>query len=244
MQQNAIGAKLAKIRVVLSHPKDARNIGAVCRAMKTMGLSKLYVVGGSAVITPESKRLAVHAVDVLENGIQMNTLEEAVRGCSFIAGFTKRHGQRRKQVYLTPRQLAGRLQALDAESALVFGNEASGLSDEELMICHGAVTIPSSPQCPSLNLSHAVQVITYEIRRTFCDESTDERYVAIDDQGLNDLVTGMIASINATGFHTQVGPQGMGVFLRDILARATISDNEAKRIGALFSKLSGIITHS
>ena len=209
-----------------------------------MGLSRLYIVGGNSVITPDSKRLAVHAVDVLENSVQMNTLGEAVRGCSFIAGLTRRHGQRRKQVYLTPQQLAGRLQTLDAESALVFGNEASGLSDEELMICHGAVTIPSSPRCPSLNLSHAVQVITYEIRRTFCDESTDERYAAIDDQRLNGLVTGITASINATGFHTQDGPQGMGAFLRDILARASISDNEAKRIATLFSKLSGIIIHS
>lgn len=212
--------------------------------MKSMGLRRLFIVGNSMINAPEARRLAVHATDILDNAVHSDSLERAVRGCSFIAGITRRPGQRRKHIYATPRQLAQKLRLLDSEIAIVFGNEVSGLSDDELMKCHAAVMIPSSELCPSLNLSHAVQVIAYEVRATLYEEGNLPTYSAVDDQTLAEVIAGIITSINAIGFHTQDGPQGMGVFLRDILARATLSTTEAERIGALFAKMAGMTTHS
>ena len=244
MAVNYIDTQLANIRVVLSHPRDPRNVGAACRAMKTMGLGRLYVVGGPDLNTPESRRLAVHAEDVLDSVCRVDTLGKAVDGCSLIAGTTRRQGQRRKQTYLSPAEMAARLRTVKSECAIVFGNEASGLSDDELEACHTAVTIPSSPACPSLNLSHAVQVICYEIRAGLAEGAPDNRRTIIDERTLTSLVADIMTSLHAMGYLTQPGPQGMEVFLRDILARAALTGPEARRFESLFTKLAGMSSSS
>ena len=75
---------LEAVRVVLSRPRDPRNIGAVCRAMKTMGLTRLHVAGALPAELPEARILAVHALDVLEGMVRHPTLEDAVRGCALV----------------------------------------------------------------------------------------------------------------------------------------------------------------
>jgi tRNA/rRNA methyltransferase len=236
--------KAPSIRIVLVRPNEDKNIGSVCRAMKTMGFGALTIVGHKPIDRAEAAITAVHAVDVLERAIHCETLEEAVGDAVLVAGVSRRRGKWRKYFALSPEQLGERVVSIRQGScALVFGNEASGLNASDLARCHLAVRIPSSPEFPSLNLSHAVQIITYQL---FCRLSAARKsgtFSPISGGALNDLVSLMIDSLAGIGFFTQGDPGEMLVFLRDILARAALEQREADRLAGIFDKISGLVAH-
>jgi TrmH family RNA methyltransferase len=232
------------VRIVLVRPNKDKNIGSVCRAMKTMGFSTLCVVGHETIDRGEAAITAVHAVDVLDRAKRCETLEEAVQDSVLVAGISRRRGKWRKYFALNPEQLAERVASIRRGScALVFGNEASGLNAEELARCHVAVRIPSSPQFPSLNLSHAVQIITYQLFCRLHELRGHGKYLPISSKHLDALVSGMITSLADVGFFTQGDPREMSIFLRDILTRAALEQREADRLAGIFEKIGALIAH-
>ncbi len=241
MPADGVLENLKHIRVVLSRPRDSMNVGAVCRAMKNMGLTRLYIAGFPDLDRGKAAALALHASDLLENAVETVDLEEAIEECSFIAGLTRRWGKNRKYVYLDPPGLCEKLHQFEGEeTALVFGNEVSGLTDEEIARCHVAVTIPSSPDFPSLNLSHAVQIVAYEVYRSFCVAPDRPFYTPLSGEKLDALVEHITDSLLSLGFFKLVPPAEMQRFFRDIFARASLSGRESERIEAIFSKIAGI----
>ncbi|MBT3273926.1 MAG: RNA methyltransferase [Spirochaetales bacterium] len=241
MAADRIAAELTFIRVVLARPQDSKNIGAVCRAMKTMGLTRLYITGGNPLDREKADVLAIHASDVLEKAVFTETLEQALAGCDFVAGSSRRWGKQRKYLFLEPVELSERIADYqDREVALVFGNEVSGLSDGEMQQCHVAVTIPSSSDFPSLNLSHAVQIVAYEVYRYFRSSSGRRFYSPVEGEKLDALVNHITGSLGSLGFFKIVNADTMSRFWRDILARAALSGREAERMNGIFTKIAGI----
>ena len=156
---------LSRIRIVLSHTSHPGNIGAVARAMKTMGLTRLYLVNPRYFPDPEAVARASGASDVLDQAVVCKTLEEALSGTVLAAGMSAR----RRDLSLPfcwAREGAAHLVSGEArgEVALVFGNESSGLSNEELSLCQLPIMIPADPGYSSLNLGAAVQLMCYELR--------------------------------------------------------------------------------
>jgi TrmH family RNA methyltransferase len=159
---------LDQIRIVLSHTSHPGNIGAAARAMKTMGLSQLVLVNPGVFPNSQAEAMASSATDVLANAVVCETLAEALTGTSLALGVSARRRDIMSEV-LTPAQAASRLltEAHAAPVALVFGNETSGLSNEELGLCQGLVSIHANPDFSSLNLAAAVQVLSYEVRQNW-----------------------------------------------------------------------------
>ncbi len=159
---------LANIRIVLARTSHPGNIGAAARAMKTMGLSHLTLVDPAVFPNSQADAMASGAADVLENATVCTTLAEALAGTTLALGVSARRRDIVAEV-LTPPEAAARLlgEAQAAPVALVFGNETSGLSNEELSLCQGLVTIPANPDYSSLNLAAAVQVLSYELRQAW-----------------------------------------------------------------------------
>lgn len=158
---------LQSIHVVLVEPTHPGNIGATARAMKTMGLSRLHIVRPKVFPSAEATARAAGADDLLSRASTHDDLISAIGQCGWVVGTTNR--VRRLPVEeLSPPELSLRLlkKARDAEVALVFGRESSGLSNQELEHCHALVTIPTAPGFASLNVASAVQVVGYEILRT------------------------------------------------------------------------------
>ena len=237
-------SKAAEVRIVLVRPRDPRNVGAACRAMKCMGLEDLAIVPEGLLDPAQARVLAHHAADVLDRASVCTDLREAIGDAVLVAGTTRRRGRNRKYFSVFPEQLAERICAIGAGTvAVLFGNEENGLTDEELALCNLAVTIPASPQFPSLNLSHAVQVICYEIFRARTRTRLTP-FLPIGARAAEDLVDTITASLESIGFFTQVTPQQMGVFFRDIIARAALSGDEAKRLGVIFRKISGLASRN
>lgn len=157
---------LTRIRIVLVETTHPGNIGAVARAMKTMGLSRLDLVAPKPPIDAETLARASGADDVLEHAGRHATLPEALVNCRLVIGASARL-RTIDWPLLEPPEAAQRLlaEAAHGEVALVFGRESSGLSNVELARCQALVHIPTNPEFSSLNLAAAVQVLAYELRR-------------------------------------------------------------------------------
>ena len=156
---------LRNIRIVLVRPTYGGNLGAVCRAMKNMDLSRLVLVKPNPGMNfNEAQQMSMHAVDLLESREQFETLADAVKDCQRVYGTTARKGLYRSHSK-SPRELAPELleQAVAGPVAIAFGTEDSGLTNEELAMCTNVIRIPSSTHYSSLNLSQAVIICAYEI---------------------------------------------------------------------------------
>lgn len=150
--------------IVLVRPRDPNNIGAVARAMKNFGFSDLAVV---AIHPPTWSEItsAVNATDVLTNARVFATLAEAIADCNLVVGTTDCTRVEGKQTVYTPFDLSRNLAAADYKLALVFGSEKHGLTNDDLSHCHRVMSIPTLPDCPSMNLGQAVAVCCYELIR-------------------------------------------------------------------------------
>jgi tRNA (cytidine32/uridine32-2'-O)-methyltransferase len=134
--------------------------------MKNMGLSRLYLVQPEMFPHGDAIARAAGATDVLDGACVVDTLEEALVGCSVVLG-TSARDRRIPWPLLDPRECAQTSlhhAETGGEVALVFGREYAGLTNEELQRCNFHVHIPSDPEFGSLNLAAAVQVLVYEVR--------------------------------------------------------------------------------
>jgi TrmH family RNA methyltransferase len=151
-------------KIILVRPRDPKNIGAVARAMKNFGYTELAVVA-PFVPTWNEAVSAVNAEDVLTNAQRFESLAEAVADCTFVVGTADRTRIVGKQRMYTPRDLVAELTETEHRLALVFGSEKHGLSNDDLAHCHRTMSIPTAPDCPSLNLGQAVAICCYELTR-------------------------------------------------------------------------------
>lgn len=159
---------LSDIKVVLVEPTHPGNIGSVARAMKTMGLSSLVLVNPKKFPHYEASKLAAGAESVLEAASVVETVEQAIEGCTLVLGTSVRD---REVSWPTknPRALAEDVfthinSTINSSVALLFGRESSGLTNDELDLCQIQIRIDANPEYSSLNLASAVQIVAYELR--------------------------------------------------------------------------------
>jgi len=156
---------LENIRIVLSHTSHPGNIGAAARAMKNMGVSRLSLVNPKKFPHNEAIARAAGAEDVLVNAKICSSLDEALADTVFSLAISARHRNLGPEP-VQAREAASEVLELAKNGvvALVFGNETSGLSNEEVQRCQRTVFIPANPEYTSLNLGAAVQILCYELR--------------------------------------------------------------------------------
>lgn len=151
--------------VVLVRPRDPNNIGAAARAMSNFGLTDLRVVDPFAPVWRDAVS-AVGAEDIMQQAAQVNSLDEALQGVSFSLAATALRNRHIEQEIITLPSLNERLQTLpEGKTALVFGNEKTGLSNEDIERCDAVLNIPTVAKQPSINLAQAVILTCYELSR-------------------------------------------------------------------------------
>ena len=153
------------IRIVMLETSHPGNIGAAARAMKNMGLSQLVLVRPRCFPDPEASARASGATDVLAGARVVGTLLEGIADCGLVVATTARDRDQNVRV-LDVRDAAARAVAEAARGpvAVLFGNERTGLSNDELSLAHLLLRIPTDPGYASLNLAQAVQIVCYELR--------------------------------------------------------------------------------
>jgi tRNA (cytidine32/uridine32-2'-O)-methyltransferase len=239
-------ATAARLRIVLVGTQHPGNIGSAARAMKTMGLGRLVLVDPERAPDRESAALAAGADDVLEAAETRGTLAEAVADCRLVLGCTAR--DRRVQLeQLLPRQAAARAvrdAASGAEVAVVFGRERTGLTNEELQLCHAAVHIPANPGYSSLNLAAAVQVLAYELRLALLDAAAGDAPaddVPADDAppAPHELLEGFFGqlaeALDQIDFHKGRAPESAMRKLRRLYLRARPTEAEVRMLRGILA---------
>lgn len=235
---------LSSIRIVLTRPSHPGNIGAAARAMKTMGLTDLWLVSPRTFPHADAEAMASGAVDLLESATVCETLEAALTGCVLAIGTSTRQRDLQASL-LTPEEAARKLLAETSwgRVALVFGNETFGLSKEELARCQALMTIPASPDYNSLNLGAAVQVTAYVLRRIALEETFAEP--ELDVAGLEE-VERFFAHLEQTliriGFLNPASPKRLMPKLRRLFSRTRLQKEEINILRGMLSAMES--THS
>jgi len=162
--KSATSNSLDNVRIILINTQFPGNIGAVARAMKNMSLSRLYLVNPGCTLDKEAYIRATSATSVLDNAIIADTLSEVISDCQLVVG-TSTRDRGMSLPLLTARESGGQIaaEALNAQVALVFGQESCGMQSEDLLQCHFHGYIPANPDYSSLNLAAAVQTFCYEV---------------------------------------------------------------------------------
>ncbi len=230
---------LSNIRVVLCRPSHPGNIGAAARAMKTMGLSQLYLVSPKKFPHEDAEAMASGAVDVLASAQVCASLEKALAGCVLAIGSSTR--QRDLQTaLLTPAEAAGQAlaEAQSGRVAMVFGNETFGLSKEELACCQALMTIPANPEYSSLNLGAAVQVMAYELRRTALNETFAQPELdAADLAEVERFYAHLETALIRIGFLNPASPKRLMPKLRRLFSRTRLQREEINILRGMLSAM-------
>ena len=156
-----------QVKIVLVNATHPGNIGAAARAMKTMGLEQLALVSPRHFPSAECTARAAGADDILTRASVFSSLEDALADCELVFG-TSARARSIAWPEVTPEAAAAQIiDRIDAGSgvAVLFGRESSGLSNEQLEICHAMIRIPTNADFSSLNIAQAVQIICYEISK-------------------------------------------------------------------------------
>lgn len=222
---------LKNIRVVLVSPIYSGNVGSVCRAMKNMGLSDLAIAHPRGTLDLDQARMmALHAADIFEGRKEFPSLAEAVADCQLVAGTTARTGLYRAHAK-SPRDWAPHLIAAArmGRVALVFGPETDGLTNADLAYCTQIIRIPSSPNYPSLNLSHAVLICCYEL---FLASGSFELPGELSPEATSEMRETMFAlwraALLSVGFMKGDKADHMMMGLRRILSRGRLTEKDVR----------------
>lgn len=231
------------VRIVLVNTTHPGNIGGAARAMKNMGLSRLYLVAPKEYPADRAVWRAANALDVLDNAVVVESLDEAIAGCGLVVGTSARE-RRIPWPLLNPRECGERVwqESVEHEVAIIFGREDRGLTNEELHKCTYHVHIPSNPEYSSLNLAAAVQVLSYEVRMASLADA-DGKLPPLTDwdvppariEDLEMYFQHLEQALVDIGFHDRDNPRQTMARLRRLYSRIRMDEME-------LSILRGVLT--
>jgi len=238
-------ANMKNISIVLQKPKYAGNVGSIARAAKNMGIGSIIVVGAADMDKEEMQKRSTHlAVDVLDKIQYVQNIGTALEKFSYIVGTTARQGSARGP-FIAPRVIAEKIVDVSHKNkvALLFGPEDTGLSNDELRYCHTVVSIPTTRELKSINLSHAVIIICYEIftaSRPSIEEVTPKLALSSELEGMYGQIKTLLAQI---GFLNPENPDYWMMHLRRFFTRAGLLSREVKIIRGICRQLEWYAHH-
>jgi tRNA/rRNA methyltransferase len=216
--------------IVLVRSQEEGNIGATARAMANMGLEHLRLVQPAVTLGRVAYAFAVGAREILDNATITDSLSLALEPFQRVVGTSSVRSREPTTQILTPEGLADVLSREDERSktALVFGSEPSGLTNEELAHCGQVVQIPCSSKHPTLNLSQAVLILAWELfqKRELAVEPPSSRPVAASAEQVEGLMTQASSVMAAIGFARDDTFPGVSRELRQLSARAGLTARE------------------
>lgn len=235
--------RLDRVRIVLCRPRYGGNIGSSARAVKNMGLGGMIISTADDFALAEARMMAASAGDVLESAVINDSLEGALDGFDIVLGTSRRVKSSRQRI-MTPQEAALLLvrELGGGRAALVFGPEDSGLTAQELSLCHGVISITADERCPSLNLSHAVMVVAYELRRTLSPGEDQVRSFGGPSAGEYSGTLQQVESVlDRTGFFIRNPRERVMLHLREIFSRGIRTSQDARIVRGIFRRIAWVV---
>jgi TrmH family RNA methyltransferase len=217
----------ALFRVVLASPRNPLNIGAVARAMSNFGLTDLRLVDAYRVAVDEA-RSATHAGEVVTGAREFPGIAEAVGDATLVVG-TSSVGKREMQLPLYRLEdAARRIRKHNGPTALLFGSEKFGMSNEEMSYCHFLMRIPTREPHGSMNLGQAVAVTLYELVRDGRWKVTPELTQGLATTAEVDRFTGLLReALEESGYVHERVAESTDLKLRRLVRRMNLGQRDA-----------------
>ncbi len=240
--------KPENISIVLVEPQGPINIGACCRVMQNFGFSDLRLVNPCpGYKSRDARKMALNAKDMLRKAPLFKSLESALEDRHIAFGTTRRFGKYRSN-FITPDMTGEKIFKYDdnMKAALVFGREDTGLTTDELKICQVFVTIPTNDAFASMNLSHAITILLYEIDKAGRIAGGQKAQCMLPD---NDPATGkeleqmyehMAGTLTRIEYLDPNNPDHLLKSYRKIFGRAELTSRDVRIIRGLISKIDWI----
>ena len=227
------------ISVILHRPAIPENIGSVARAMRNTGFSRLIISCPETEDWATAEKLAVSASDMLQHAPRCGSLEEAISlsEARYLVGTTGRDRKywRSTDIGTAAPQILNR--ALAGGTALIFGPENTGLSNEELTLCHLTVTIPSKGELASYNLAQAVLLILYTLMTQAHPEHGPDLQEPAPFQEMEGMYSHIQEILTDSGFLWNDNPDHMMRSVREYMNRTVPTENEVKMIRGICRRL-------
>lgn len=229
---------LDNISIVLVDTKTPANIGATARCMMNMGLRHLILVDPPKDKHQDALKLAAGADELIANAAEFSSLADAVVDHRLVIG-TSRHAGRQRKNIRSPREVAEQVVPLLQKNrvAVVFGSEVNGLENKDLSLCHEIVAIPSAAAFPSLNLSHAVMIVAYELFLASGAHVSRPNGPLARSDALENFYLHLRETLHAIGFLERDHPERLMFSLRQMFGRARLNSRDVKILRGILSSV-------
>lgn len=228
-----------KPAIILVRPQLGENIGKVARAMGNFGLEDLRIVKPrDGWPNPDAVPSAAGADWILSKAQVFERLEDAIADCHDVFATTARRRDMVKPA-MTPRE-AGRAIGSGGKTAVLFGAEAAGLSNDEVVLASIIISFPCNPDFSSFNLAQAVLLVAYEWflagEEGDKPETTDLTMATRDE--LVGFLTQLEDELDQTGFLRPVEKRPQMVRnIRNIFTRLPLADQEVRTLRGIVKSL-------
>ena len=232
------------ISIVLVEPQGPINVGSVCRAMMNFGLSDLRLVNPCRDYRSLSaQKMALKAKSILDEAVVYDDLLQALDDCHIAFGTTRRFGKYR-QSFLSPAQAAIHSISRSAASrvAFVFGREDRGLHTCELDLCQMFVTIETHSAYPSMNLSQAVTLLLYELRKALrgADPKEEDSTPSANIRDTENMMQHMRRTLVEIEYLDPQNPDHILRSFRRLFGRTGLDGREVRILQGLWSRIDWI----
>ncbi|MGB3723176.1 MAG: RNA methyltransferase [Pacificimonas sp.] len=227
--------------VILVRPQLGENIGTAARAMLNFGLTEMRLVSPRDGWPNPDAGPAAAGADIVLNGAEVfETTAAAVADCSYVYATTVRKRGLVKEV-VTPERAAAESQTREGRTAILFGPEASGLSNEDVALAQAILTVPVNPEFSSINLAQAVILTAYEWSRP-SGEAMPSRIENHDGLASQEEVAGLTGQLEAAldavdYFRARDREAAMRLTMRNLFSRPGYSAQEVRTLRGIVSSL-------
>jgi len=229
---------LDNLRVVLVGTKEPGNVGSVARAMKNMGILRLYLVDPPDHKCGDARKMAHGSGDVLYGATVCDTLEEALQDTVLAVGTTHRK-RNDLDLFHGPKEISRRLLSLPegTEGALVFGREENGLTNDELQLCHLVANIQTANTYPSLNLSQASLLFCYELFQAAMNPPEKPELDLASYQEIESMYNHIDLALNLLGYTESHRPESFFRSIRRLFGRIALERRDVFTIHKIFRQV-------
>jgi tRNA/rRNA methyltransferase len=228
------------ITVILLKPETPENIGFICRAMANFDLSKLILIEPLCnPLDEQALRVSMHAKNILKKARveEYSYLKKLRKDFDLIAGTTSVLGSdyNISRTPLTPEEFSKRIK--NQKTVIVFGNEGKGLSNEDINYCDLIISIPTSKNYPSMNISHSAAVIFYELYKEIGLNKITSHIKKASKKEREILLEKMYNIIENADFSTKEKKEIQKKAWKSLFEKSIISKREAFTIMGLLNKI-------